>query len=698
MINDYNPIHERQKIDVLCFCFFLIIFFITCTAGGLWGTSGSGSFSFAGIIFTGGRFVLIYFTIWLASLFLVFYFPKNNNTKSLLLIMAIGVIARALLFFQAPSDDVFRYLWEGSLFTEGINPYLFPPNDSSLATYAAHFPFHSLINHPDITTAYPPLVIYIFSLITRISVSVYLVKAVMLIFDLGAVLFLVSILAKRKINIRWAMLYAFNPLVLYSFAGEGHFDSMQNFFLLGALWCYDRKKWLPLFILAGLAIQVKYVAVIALPFFINRDNIKVSPVVLFPLFLPYIPFITKDPGAVFAGIHQFAGEFAFNGSVNSIFRVISGEINTAALMCRILFIGLMLFGVIKFNNLTNERKRLGNIDPAQGILYALSCIIILSPTIHIWYISWILPFAVIRNTSSWFILSLTACFYYIAKSVAWFGGEWVLPAWAQILEWSPFFVFFGFELCCALKRDNHNGVYEIPDSVSVIIPVINEEAKIQRCIRGVKKDPSVTEIIVVDGGSTDNTADAASLAGAFVIINNKSIENGGGRGGQIIDGINSASGDIVAIIHADTIINSHIFTEMKDVLSLNPDVAGGAAGTVFETPTLKMKFIEFLNGLRVVFFGISFGDQIQFFRRKEVVDNELFPDIPLMEDVEFSLKLHKAGRRVFLFGNASVSARRWQTAGSSNFFLILRLFFGYMLQRPFKMPDVARMYQNYYNN
>jgi len=694
-----DSIHKREKTDTLYFCFFLLLFFITCLCGGLWGTSGSGSFSFAGIVLTGAGFIFIYSAIWLTSFFLFFHFPlKSFDKKSVLLIIAVCIAARGLIFLQAPSDDVYRYLWEGSLFSEGINPYLFPPNASSLADYAARFPFHSLINHPGIAAAYPPFMIYTFSLITKVSVSLNLVKMVMLVFDLASILFLISILARRKINIRWVILYAFNPLILYSFAGEGHFDSMQNFFLLGALCCYDRKKWLLLFIFAGLAIQVKYVAVIALPFFVNRDNFKFLPIILFPLILPYIPFESEKGLLLFTGIRQFGNEFAFNGSFHSIFRIISGEISGATLVCKILFIFFMLFGIIKFNNLYISKNRFADIDPVKGIFYAFSSLLLLSPTIHIWYISWILPFAVIRNSASWIVLSLTACLYYVTKSVAWAGEEWTLPIWAQIIEWAPFFIFFSFELYYARKREVYNGIHEIPDSVSVIIPALNEEDKIGKCIASVKKDPAVTEIIVIDGGSADNTENIAKISGALVITSNNAIKNNGGRGGQILQGINSAAGDIVAIVHADAVINSNIFSEIKEFLILNSDVAGGAAGTLFETASVKMKFIEFLNGLRAVFFKISFGDQIQFFRRKNVVDNKLFPDIPLMEDVEFSLRLLKTGRIVFLFSNATISSRRWQKGDASNFFMVLRLFFTYLLQRIFKIPDTLRMYKDYYKN
>jgi hypothetical protein len=70
-----------------------------------------------------------------------------------------------------------------------------------------------------------------------------------------------------------------------------------------------------------------------------------------------------------------------------------------------------------------------------------------------------------------------------------------------------------------------------------------------------------------------------------------------------------------------------------------------SVGGVFNDSGWRMRLIEFLNDFRFVFTGIGFGDQVQFFRRKPVLERNLFPIIPLMEDVEFSLRLKRLGRQ-----------------------------------------------------
>ncbi len=692
----YSDIHiaNREKIDNRFFILALFFFFFTCFIGGLWGTSGSGSFDIGGLRLIGARFVLIYSSIWFTGLILFFYYPLNDSgKKSIFFIIGIALTARLMIFPQSPSDDVYRYLWEGKLIAKGISPYIFPPSATELKAIAATYPFHGSINHPGITAAYPPLILFLFSLISTLTSSLYTLKATLLFFDIGSIFLLFTILKKRKINLRWALFYAINPLILYSFAGDGHFDSIQTFFLLAALWCHDNKKRRLIFIFAGLAVQAKYVAIVAVPFLIDRDNIKFVPVLILTIMLPYLPFLSEKPLAVFDGIRQFEGNFAFNGSIFSFIRILAGNIKIPGLICKFLFIFFWLIGFYRLNNL---KKNISKNDPVKGILFAFSCLIIFSPTIHIWYLCWILPFAIIRSTTSWLILSLSACLYYITKSVAWYGGEWSMPIWAQTIEWIIFYLFFCFEMFYVLKRNSVNPASSAPLSISVLIPVLNEEDKIADCIQSIQQDPAVSEIIVIDGNSKDNTRLIAETIGAKVIINKNPMEKGGGRGGQIVQGINVATGDIIAIVHSDIRINSKIFSEIKNVLTINTDISGGAAGSIYEAPDSKMKLIEFLNGLRAVFFGISFGDQIQFFRRKGVVDKKLFPDIPLMEDIEFSIRLPSYGRRIFLFSDAQVSSRHWKKDWSNNFSTVIKLFTAYMLQRPFKMPDVAAMYDYYY--
>ncbi|MBF0211648.1 MAG: glycosyltransferase [Desulfamplus sp.] len=237
-------------------------------------------------------------------------------------------------------------------------------------------------------------------------------------------------------------------------------------------------------------------------------------------------------------------------------------------------------------------------------------------------------------------------------------------------------------------------------TISVVIPTLNEEKNIYSCVLKTLFSPHVCEVVVVDGGSKDRTVELAQKAGAKVLKHCKPYHLGGGRGGQIKAGIFKTSGDVVAIVHADTFVPPKAFCRMITTLNLRPSVIGGAVGCRFrDFAGFKLRVIEFLNDARALFFNISFGDQVQFFRREPVVCYDIFPNMPLMEDVEFSIRLNSFGRQVFLFGKAAVSARRWQRLGFKNSITVILFFLNYLSLRLFNSKlDTSLFYKKYYSS
>ncbi|ACN14499.1 putative glycosyl transferase [Desulforapulum autotrophicum HRM2] len=252
------------------------------------------------------------------------------------------------------------------------------------------------------------------------------------------------------------------------------------------------------------------------------------------------------------------------------------------------------------------------------------------------------------------------------------------------------------------KKGGAAPVVPICHTISVVIPTRNEALVIGRCIKIILNAPHVVEVIVVDAGSQDKTRSIAEAAGAKVLLHNPCQGDGRGRGGQIRAGINEARADVVAIVHADTLVPPRTFTRMIRVLNARRLVIGGSAGCRFQIRSpgrawqIRIKLIEFLNHVRAMVFGISFGDQVQFFRREPVFSRDLFPDIPLMEDVEFAIRMRSLGDLVYLNEKVVVSARRWETRGSGNALLVIALFFLYLIQRPWGQPDTTFFYERYY--
>jgi rSAM/selenodomain-associated transferase 2 len=187
--------------------------------------------------------------------------------------------------------------------------------------------------------------------------------------------------------------------------------------------------------------------------------------------------------------------------------------------------------------------------------------------------------------------------------------------------------------------------------LSVVIPALNEEKRVAEAVSSVR---DVAEVIVVDGGSEDATADAARRAGARVVASPR------GRGVQLDRGAREATGDWLVFLHADTRLE-HGWSQALS--SLPAEVVGGAFRFAVDSPRRAYRVIEAGVALRCRLFRLPFGDQAIFVRRAVYGIIGGFPPFPLMEDVAFSQRLARAGRMAFPPVRAFTSARRWEQGG-----------------------------------
>jgi glycosyltransferase involved in cell wall biosynthesis len=296
------------------------------------------------------------------------------------------------------------------------------------------------------------------------------------------------------------------------------------------------------------------------------------------------------------------------------------------------------------------------------------------------------------------LLSLTTAAYFSATGRFYLDGQWALIWPFQLVQWLPFGLLLVPELARGircLRAPTSDGPVA---TVSVVIPTRNEAAGIHACVTAARSDAAVSEVLVVDGGSTDHTVAHARAAGARVLSHVRPPADGGGRGGQIAVGVGAATGDVVAIVHADTRAAVGSFSEICGLLNRRPEMIGGALGSRFEGSNLSYRLLTAANDLRAAILGISFGDQAQFFRRRIFLEHNAYPDQPLMEDVELSLRLSTVGRQGYLFGRSQVSTRRWQRAGAGHALKVIRLFSRYLWQRFWGRVDAAAFFYDYYGS
>lgn len=192
--------------------------------------------------------------------------------------------------------------------------------------------------------------------------------------------------------------------------------------------------------------------------------------------------------------------------------------------------------------------------------------------------------------------------------------------------------------------------------ISVIMPVLNE-AKILRETLCALDLADEAELIVVDGGSTDETKTIASEFTGKVFSSPK------GRANQMNFGADKADGDILLFLHADCRLPLHGFSVIRRTLSHN-GIAAGAFDLCIDHPLWRFRIIERGANLRSKVTAIPYGDQ-GIFMKKEVFHRiGGFADIPLMEDIEISGRLKKQGRIMFVRPPIKASARRWLQEGA----------------------------------
>lgn len=190
--------------------------------------------------------------------------------------------------------------------------------------------------------------------------------------------------------------------------------------------------------------------------------------------------------------------------------------------------------------------------------------------------------------------------------------------------------------------------------ISIVIPALNEGANIETAIRSAINED--VEIIVVDGGSTDDTVDRAMRAGAGVEMVSH------GRALQQNTGALCASGRVLLFLHADTRLPhgyiNHVFETLMDI-----ETVAGAFRFKTNLDNPLMKVIELMTNIRSQYFKMPYGDQGLFIRKSVFESVGGFPENPIAEDLFLVHRLSKKGRIRIAPVQVVTSARRWQTLG-----------------------------------
>jgi rSAM/selenodomain-associated transferase 2 len=187
---------------------------------------------------------------------------------------------------------------------------------------------------------------------------------------------------------------------------------------------------------------------------------------------------------------------------------------------------------------------------------------------------------------------------------------------------------------------------------TIIIPTLNEEVALPRTLEAASRLAGVREIIVADGGSSDETIAIAEAFGTSL------VRSARGRGQQLATGASSASGEVLLFLHADAIPDSQALSAIEKAFE-NPAILAGNFTLRFDGRTRAARLLTFAYPyFRLL--GLCYGDSGIFVRREVYDALGGFRPYPLFEDVDFVWRAKRLGRFERLRCAMTVSSRRFE--------------------------------------
>jgi alpha-1,6-mannosyltransferase len=356
------------------------------------------------------------------------------GATALLVILAGAVLFRVVLLpaRSTPSDDVYRYQWDGRAQRAHLNPYVVFPNSDSLDWLQN--PEHPEPPGEETPTFYPPLCELAFRLIE--TVPGY--KRVSTILDLASAVVLMFLLATMKQPPHRVLAYAWNPAVLISFAMSGHFDSLAIVTLLAALFFLVTNR--PALSMAALALSFlsKFFPVLLLLTFLKR--VRFSHVGLFvSLILAfYVPFLSAGLHLL-DGARNYARDWVNNASVFNLLRFVTGSRARAGLLA-----GLLVLAAIGYLAKTRAAPLWSSLVLTGGVL-------LVSPTAYPWYFTWSIPFLCFYPSAAWLLMSVTSVLGY-TPAITYGAGEPLKNSLLMLsLEYGPVYLWLAY-YCWAARK------------------------------------------------------------------------------------------------------------------------------------------------------------------------------------------------------------------------------------------------------
>ena len=394
---------------------------------------------------------------------------ERGDPTKLIWLFAIAMRVALLALTPELSDDIYRYLWDGHVQLAGTNPYLYAPEAPEVE--ALRTAYHALINNPTVPTIYPPLAQAAFLLIAAAGSSLLAAKALWIGCDLttGVVLGRIARATGRN-EPRVLLLYLWSPLLIVEVAWSGHLEPLGLLTLslvillatrIGRVTAEEepaeplgttpskstaQSVWIAVAAGSALALSAltKLAPAAALPALVRRAGWGALAGFILTGVAMYAPFASAGP-QLFTGLQTYSEHWLFMKGPFVILEVIAGDPTRARYLAACIVIGVIGWTAA------------ARYDIDRALLWVMGAGMILTPTLHPWYVLWMLPMAALRTSRPWIVLSGLAFIGYFGLGGYQDGGEWVQPISARVAMWVPF-------LCLLIFEGTHGKFHPASDS------------------------------------------------------------------------------------------------------------------------------------------------------------------------------------------------------------------------------------------
>jgi glycosyl transferase family 87 len=415
-------------------------------------------------------FVGLYIGAWLFSM-LAFRQVRQWSCRRLdvWLLIVFACSFRLVLLFSHPiqEDDFYRYLWDGKVLMNELNPYRVAPlrvlnftkglgplaespvpaaDDEDLPRLATILVqdgkfglILSRVNHPAVPTIYPPLAQAVFGLSALAAPGNLLaLRLVFLGFDLAICGLIVAVLGHLGLNRLLVLVYAWSPLVIKETINSSHYDVVPTFFLVLALLLYVKERVLLAYLSVALAILGKIYPLLLLPIFVWKTVVTHGRsqallglgLVIGVIVLGYAPFVDAGP-MLWRGTLAFVESWQTNSLLFPLLQWSVGNRWVANSVVALL-LGCSLLRLLLRHDVRDDREFLWVNFFALGLLF------LCSPAGNPWYFLWLVPFLCIFPQRSWLLLSGSLGLYYLWFYCLYHGAAETFR-WILWLEYLPFY-------------------------------------------------------------------------------------------------------------------------------------------------------------------------------------------------------------------------------------------------------------------